>query len=196
MAYTTTALVKAYLGISGNGDDTLIGNLIARAQAVIDASTNRTFEADTNTTRYFAVGVDTDGRYLYLDEDLCSINTVTTNADNASPDTLTQNTDYIVIPRNETPYHTLKILGSSVYTWTYSDDPEMGVEISGKWAYSTTAPDDIVHACTRLTAFLYRQKESNADIDRAITTADGGMILPTRLPADIKQILSRYTKIV
>ena len=37
MAYCTTADVKDYLGISGTGDDTLIGTLVTAAQEVIDS---------------------------------------------------------------------------------------------------------------------------------------------------------------
>lgn len=36
MAYCTAAQVKSYLGITTTGDDTLIGNIIPRAQAFID----------------------------------------------------------------------------------------------------------------------------------------------------------------
>ena len=53
MAYTTAALCKTYMGITTSTDDTLIGTLIVRAQAMVDKYTHRTFEASTNTTNYF-----------------------------------------------------------------------------------------------------------------------------------------------
>jgi len=84
MAYTDAATLKTYLGVSGAGDDTLLTALIARAQSAIDAYTSRTFEASADTTRKFTVGKDTDGRKLYLDEDLSSITAIVTNADDGS----------------------------------------------------------------------------------------------------------------
>ena len=194
MTYTTAAEVKAYLGIEGFGDDTLITNLIARAQSAIDAYTRRTFEASSNTIHYFAVGSDTDDQYLYLDEDLAAIDEVITDADGAAT-TLTLNTDFVTIPRNQTPYHTLKILSSSDYTWDYTDDPEMGVTVSGKWAYSETAPADIVQACIRLAAYYYRQKD--AQVFDVNTIPDAGVITtPQGLPQDVRIMLAPYINIL
>lgn len=47
MALTTTANVKEFLRISGSGDDTLIGNLITRAQAAIETYCDRAFDEAT-----------------------------------------------------------------------------------------------------------------------------------------------------
>ncbi|MGB3988074.1 MAG: hypothetical protein WBK67_00020, partial [Minisyncoccales bacterium] len=60
--------------------------------------------------------------------------------------------------------------------------------------YSATAPLDIQHACVRLTAFLYRQKDNSADIDRPMITGDGVTIMPTNLPADVTRLLDRYKR--
>jgi len=193
MAYTTAALLKTYLGVSGSGDDTLLTALIARAQAAIDNYTGRTFEASADATRKFTVGRDTEGRMLYLDEDLASITTITTNADDGSGGTALASTDYITHPRNTTPYHAIEIVTSSDESWEYTDDPTAGVTISGKWAWSTTAPDDIVHACIRLAAYYYRQKDAGVFDTTAIP--DAGIIqVPQGIPADVKIILNRYRK--
>ena len=193
MAYTTAALVKSYLGITGTGDDTLLGLLIVQAQDAIDDYTQRTFEAASDTTRLYTVGVDTDGRYLYLDEDLCSITTVTTNADASSPTTLTDETDFITIPRNKTPYIALEIMRGSNYTWTYTDDPELGVSIVGKFAYSTSPPANIVHATERLVGYYFRQKDSQVFDVTAIPDA-GVITVPVGIPADVKKILEVYRR--
>lgn len=195
MAYITSANLKTYLGITGSGDDALIAILVANAQKAVDTFCSRTFEASSNATRYFTVGVDTKGRDLFLDEDLAAINTVTTNADAASPTSLTQDTDYIALPRNITPYHTLRMLSSSDYTWDYTDDPEMGIEISGKWAYSETAPADIVQACYRLAGYYYRQKDAQVFDVTAIPDA-GVITVPQGIPADVQRILMPYRKVV
>jgi hypothetical protein len=194
MAYTTTALVKTYLGISTSTDDTLIGTLIVRAQAMVDSYTGRTFEASANSTNYFNAKSDVYGRTLYFSEGLeaATISTVT----NGDSTTLTANTDYVTVPANKTPYYGLTVLESSSKLWTSTSagDNERAISISAKWAYSTSAPDDIAAATIRLTAFLYRQRESNADLDRAVSVGDGMVLLPGRLPADIAAILEPYRR--
>jgi hypothetical protein len=193
MAYTTATLLKTYLGITGASDDTLLTNLISRAQAAIDRYTGRTFEASANTTRKFTVGIDTDGRVLYLDEDLASINAIVTNADGgANADTLTTG-EYVTKPRNRTPYFAIEILASADATWDYTTDPENGITVSGKWAWSASAPDDIVQACIRLAGYFYRQKD--AGVFDVTAMPDAGVIqIPQGIPKDVKMILDVYKK--
>ena len=192
MVYCTKELVKTYLSISGAGDDDFLTALIARAQSAIDRHTGRTFEAAADTTRKFTVGEDTDEGVLYLDEDLCAITTITTDAD-GDADTLTANTDYVTVPRNTTPYYAIQIMGTSDYSWTYTTDPENGITILGRWAWSTAAPDDIVHACIRLAAYYYQQKD--AQVFDTVAIPDAGVItIPAGIPADVKLVLAPYRK--
>ena len=191
MAYTTAALVKSYLGISGSGDDTLIGNLVISAQAMVDAHCGRTFEAAADTTRYIDVVRNRDYRTLYLDKDLCQITTVTTNADRTGGGDVVAAAEYITLPKNSTPYYALRLKSDSDYSWEYTDDSELGVAIVGRWAYSTSAPADVAQACLRLTAFLYRQKD--AQVFDVTAIPDAGIItVPQGFPADVKLMLSPY----
>lgn len=192
MAYTTVPTVKAYLNITETTDDALLTQLITYAQQIIDTYTQRTFESSADATRKFTVGKDTDGLMLYLDEDLASITTVKTDADAASPVTLTTS-EYITHPRNRTPYHALEILRSSSNDWTYTTNPENGIEITGKWAYSTSAPNDIAQACLRLTAWLYRQKDAQVFETTAIPEA-GVITIPQGFPRDVERFLTPYVK--
>ena len=192
MAYCTAAQVKTYLGVSGAGDDTLIGDLITRAQAWIDSYTGRTFEASTNSTRRFTVNEDTDGAWLYFDEDIASITTVTNLADATSTQTISS-TEYVTFPRNQTPYVAIRILDSASKEWDYSADPEMGVTVAGKWAYSTAAPNDIVHGCVRLASYLYRQKDSQ--VFNTTSFPEAGVVeTPGDMPPDIAKILDQYRR--
>ena len=194
MAYTTTALVKTYLGISTSTDDTLIGTLIVRAQAMVDSYTHRTFEASANTTNFFNAKADVYGRTLYFCEGLeaATITTIT----NGDADVIVINTDCVTLPQNKTPIYGLTMLESSTKLWTMTNagDNERAISVLAKWAYSLTAPDDIAAATIRLTAFLYRQRESNADLDRAVSVGDGMVLLPGKLPADIAAILEPYRR--
>lgn len=196
MAYTDASSLKSYLGLTSSGDDTLLGNLISRAQSIIDATTQRTFEASGNTTRYFNPDTDVDHktrRILYLGHnDLCQIATVT-NGDG----TVISASDYVTHPVNYTPYYAIQLKLSSSDVWTYSDAPESAIAISGRWAYSVTAPADIQHATIRLASWLYRQRDSGNGGNDAATIATAGVVIsPAALPSDVQLILQPYKRYV
>ena len=191
MAYCTPSDVRLYLGVDGLGDDELLTALIARAQQVIDTHTHRTYQASSNSTRNFTVGEDNEGATLWFDEDICSITTVTTDADGGA--TVISSTEYVTLPRNETPYYAIRIKASSSNTWTYSTDPEGGITVAGKWGYSTSPPDDIVQACIRYSAYLYRQKD--AQVFDVTAVPDAGVItVPQGIPKDVELLLEPYIK--
>ena len=174
-SYTTTAAVKTYLGISGSGDDTLFGTLGLAAQKIIHAYTGRTFAAAADSTQYLDAVRDVDGLTLRLPADLCAITSVT-NGDGVA----VAAASYICEPRNATPWYALTLLASKGLVWEYTTDPENAITIVGRWAYSTTAGYDIVQAATRLTAWLYRQKDSQvfdvtAQPDMGIITVPQGL---------------------
>ncbi len=191
MGYATLSEIKDYLGISSSADDGLLGDMLERAQGIIEAATGRVFEAASNTTRSFDALADVVGGVLYLDEDLAAVTTITNGDEGAT--TISSN-QYVTEPRNQTPYYAIRLLDSSNLSWQFTDDPEDAISISGKWAYSESAPADIVQATLRLAAFLYRQKESNADVDRTMQLADGSIVLPSGLPRDVLAIIYRYKR--
>lgn len=188
MAYTTTTTVKTYLGISTTTDDGLLATLIATAQQWIDTYTRRTFEASADSTRYFDAQADVYGNELWLSSDLATVGTVT-NGDGAVLGTA----DYVTEPRNTGPYYLLKMRSDSTAAWTYSDHYENSISVTGKWAYSTTAPADIAQAAVRLTAWLYHQKDNYADQDRTFI-AGNTTVLPLNIPTDVRLILDTYRK--
>lgn len=193
MAYCTAAQVKSYLGITTTGDDTLIGNIIPRAQAFIDQYTNRAFEVTSNTSRYYTVGEDTDGAWLHINDEIASISAIVTNADATSGGTTLTTGQYITAPRNFGPYHGIKILSSSNLDWDYTNNAEMGVKLTGKFGYSTGVPSDIEHAAIRMAAYYYRQKDAQVFDVTAIPDA-GVITVPQGLPADVVRILNRYKR--
>ena len=181
--YCSISDVKQLVGVSESGDDALITALIPAAQAAIDLYFLRTFEASANTTRYFDALRDVSGRRLNLDRDLCSINSIT----NGDGTTVTTG-QYTVYPRNETPYYAIQLLASSGINWQYTNDPEGAIAISGKWAYSTTAPASVSYLCTWLAAEMYRMKDNIPVAGAGVAAATS--ILAGDLPADIRILLS------
>lgn len=189
MAYTTAANLKVYLGIADVADDALLTTLIAAAQAFIDAYTGRTFEATADSVRKHDAYRDVKGPVLWLADD-CSAITSITNGDGA---TVAAN-KYVTEPRNSTPIYAVRLLSSAGVGWVAGTDPENAISVTGKWAWSATAPADIVQACTRLAAFMYRQKDNMGEGDRALI-AGGGTVLPVALPSDVKAMLAPYRRL-
>lgn len=186
MAYVTVTELKRYLGIDGDNvaDDALLSDMVQRAQAVIESRTGRTFEAATDTTRHH--GADCiDGYRLWLDGDLVSVTSIV-NGDGAAVAT-----DQVMTqPRNRRPAHALVLASTAGVQW----DADSGdIAVTGRWAYSLTPPADIVQATVRLAAWLYRQKD-NVGADAPMLAGDT-MILPSRLPADVTELLQPYRQV-
>lgn len=191
MAYADTTRLKLYLGVSETTDDTLLGQLLSAAQRVVDDFCRQTFEAATDTTRYFDAVCDVNGPDLILDAPLAAITTVTNGDGNT-----VASTKYVTEPRNSTPWYKLTLKANAGIAWTYTSAPENAISIAGRWAYSTTAPDAIVQTTIRLAAYLYRQRANSSDLDRAIAVGNNAMLLPSELPRDIKTLLASYRRLV
>jgi len=189
MAYVTVAEFKQYTGVSEAVDDALISGLIASAQAAIDNYCHRTFEADEDTTKYFdAVGPHIDGLTLYFDDDLCAITTVTNGDDN-----VVSSSEYTTIPRNGTRFYAIRLLSQSGKTWTFSGEWMDAISITGRWAYSVKAPDDIYQACLRLASFYYREKDSPLT---DVTAIEAGTVIRTPpMPGSVKALLQPYVDV-
>ncbi len=185
MSYASLPNLKDYLGVTTNGDDNLLSDLLTRAEGVIDAYTGRHFEAET-ATKYFDASA-TNGQNLYLyGYDLLTV-TKLTNGDGVE----IASGDYRLFPRNDDPKWIIKL--DEDYSWEF-DDSDSEISVAGTWGYSATAPADITHACIRLAAFLYRQKDTSADLDRPMVTGDGVTIMPSGLPSDVQKLLDRYKR--
>jgi hypothetical protein len=187
MSYASLANLKSYLGIAttATGDDALLADLLTRAEGIIDAYTGRHFEAET-ATKYFTID-DIDGQNLYLwGYDLLSV-TKLTNGDGVE----IASGSYKLFPRNDNPKWIIRLNEDQAWNFTNGDSE---ISVAGTWGYSATAPADITHACIRLAAFLYRQKDTSADIDRPMVTGDGITIMPSGLPADVQKLLDRYKR--
>ena len=191
MAYCGVDELKEYLGVTGTADDAMLLTLLAAAQRTIDSYCARTFEATADTVRTFDSQRDVDGYTLTVDSDLCAITSIV-NGDG----TTISNSHYVTEPRNETPYYAIRLKTSAgkVWTSTVSGDSENAITITGKWAYSTSAPSDIAHVCKRLAAYIYRQKDNAGDLDRAVI-AGNSTILPAQIPSDIRLMLAPYRRL-
>lgn len=191
MAYASLIDIREYLGISETSEDAFLLSIANRATAIIDTVTKRRFRADTDETRYFNAIEDVDGRMLWLASagDLASLTNVVNGDGQAIPPS-----EYLLEPQYFPPFFGIILKSGSTYRWTYEDMPENAISVTGRWAYSVEPPEDITHACIRLSAFLYRQKDTSADLDRPIHTMDGSILMPSSIPSDVSAILQRYAR--
>ena len=197
MVYCTTTQVKDYLrmpDVDDDDNDLFDGVMIPAAQAVIDMATGRTFESGAATAKLFdAVGdVSEDGRTLYLgNEDLAELTSIT-NGDGTSISIGSVVTE----PRRATPFYAIRIKDSAGVVWTYDDDPEDAISITGQWAYSVTAPEDVVHATVRLVAAFYKQRDNAEDIGQPRLNEMGVVVMPLGLPKDVQKYILPYKRLV
>ena len=186
MSYPTIEQVKHYLGIDTSAEDALLTELLMRSVSIIESSTGRTFTAKRDT-RFFGVDRIYGRDLMFWDNDLLEVEELL-NGDGEAIEAKY----FVLLPRNESPKWGVRLKSGA--HWDVPIDGEIAV--TGLWGYSETPPDDIVHATVRLTAFLYRQKDTSADVDRPIVTGDGVTIMPTGLPSDVKALVSKYRKVV
>lgn len=200
---TTSALADAGTAINitdaGTGmhtiklwpsNDTLLQACLDRATLAIDRYTERyTFSATTDETRYYDYD-DVEARTVWLDEDLYSLTSIT-NGDSDSSAIAT--TDVTLLPRNQgPPYHRVLLDESSTSVWDV--DTDYWIQIEGKWGWSATAPDDVVQACVRWAAYIYRQRDAGVFETTAIPEA-GVIQIPEGMPRDVKVLLDSYRKL-
>jgi len=183
MAYCTTAQVKTFLRISSSSDDALIGTLVTQSQAEIDQITRRTFEASSDTMRRHSAVRDVQGARLWLRGELAALTSVTNGDDAALVSFVT------TFPRNtaEGPSVALDLMASSAKAWKpESDGDEWSIQVTGRWAYSTSAPDAIVLAHILLTAYHYRLPSAHDG------SAELGELNPYALKRRAEAILAPY----
>ena len=191
MTYLTVDRLRAYLGVHSDSDDALLQELIAAAVAEVELYAGFSFEAASDTVRTLDYRRNVAGRLLTFDTWLAAApTTVKTDADGAN--LTVPSTDYVLRPTFGAPYWGLELLESSAYSWTYSVDPAKAITVTGRWGYSATPPANVVQVVRRLASFMYRQKGTSSDVDRALVLADGSMALPAGIPKDGQLILDQY----
>lgn len=201
MAYIELEDLKEYRGIDEDNStkDEIMQKCIDRAQGYVDTYCNQSFEdplvASTRLFRVLYEGYmwNSDGpirgRELFLDRPLYTIDSIT----NGNGEIITSDA-YVTDPKNDPPYHTIRLKASSGIRWEYGTDYEDSyVSVTGKWVYSLTPPDNIIQATTRLSDWLFHQRDNANDMDRAISVGNV-MIFPARLPQDIKDFLDPYVR--
>lgn len=160
MAYTTQALVKAYLGIpsSTSSENTAIDNAIAAADAEIDQITGRTFVVPSGATA--KTFIPYDDYTLYVDDVAQLTGLVVkedTSLDGTYDTTLTITTDYVV-NGNSAPYRVIKRVDGDM--WPRDRYGRPTVEVTAFYGYAMAVPDQIKQCSLVIAARLYQRRSS------------------------------------
>jgi len=185
MAYTTTALVKASLGIplAATAEDTAIQAAIDAAEALIDNYTGRTFETVTESRTFLprtasVVDVDdiatTGSLVIKTDED----------QDGSFETTLTVTTDYVIV-KNAAPFRLITNVNRG---WPLSLYGRPTIEITATWGYGTSVPDNIKQAALLMATRLFQRKASPLGF-QAGAISEFGPVRISRTDPDVAALL-------
>ena len=160
MAYTSQALVKAYLGIPSatSSENTAIDNAIAAADAEIDQITGRTFVVPSGATA--KTFIPYDDYTLYVDDVGQLTGLVVkedTNLDGTYDTTLTITTDYVV-NGNNAPYRVIRRVDGDM--WPRDRYGRPTVEVTAFYGYGMAVPDQIKQCSLVIAARLYQRRSS------------------------------------
>lgn len=134
-SYCSLTDLKTYLNVTSSTDDTLLQLMLDAATNRIDSFTGRTFQAASDSTRYFDPSCDIWQGELWLDDDLSYLTSIL-NGDSTNTNITA---DVYTNPRNRTPYYSLGIKTSSTVVWDYTDDTQNAISITGRWAFMERA---------------------------------------------------------
>lgn len=159
--YASVPELKSRLDIDDALDDDKVGRILYGISRAIDTHCKRRFYSTTaDETRYFTA-IYTNKLYP---GDVLSITTLKTDAggDGTFETTWTANTDYYLEPFNATldgqPYTVISKIANGNYSFPRL--VQRGVQIVGKFGYSTTAPENIREACLLMAERLFKRKDA------------------------------------
>lgn len=129
--------VKRAANINGEVQNARVDRIIEAVSRDIERQTRRLFIPRTETLTYrwptYATG---PSDILYLDQDLISVTTLKTRAQNTTPTTIAA-TDYFLEPNNTgPPFDRIEIDSSSTAAFESGDTSQRSIEVIGSWGYS------------------------------------------------------------
>jgi len=157
MAYPTLSQVKAYMGVSGAGDDVPLAQILAGVVKQVESFCGRVFVAAA-ATRTFPVKPPYvyNGLVLNLFADLVAVTTLT----NGDGDVIPAAAYYLHEP-NRVPYYQVRLLPESGYVFQ-SDGAGTAISLAGSWGYSTTCPEDVFLAIMEMCADAHGSRADGA----------------------------------
>lgn len=208
MAYATLEQLKAELNITHTREDVILATKLEDAQAILERAYRRRFEATAEETRYvdYSPVAVKDGRALFVPWDVCRISQIV----NGDGRIITAD-EYVTVPRLRSvsggesllpavaeawPWYAIQLKASTGLVWTYDESPEEAIAITGKFAFSETAPYVVRRATIRLAAWLYHQRDTMTDILAPTASKEGTTLMPSSLPEDVQAFMKGLRRVV
>ena len=137
--YTGLRAVKTAIGINGVEKDLQIGRMIESASRDIDDLTRTYFIPKTETRLYrWPQWQPSRSTILWLDQNLISVSTLQTKAQDTSPITISSS-DYFLEPVNTgPPYDRIEIDLSSTAAFESGDTPQRSISVAGDFGFRST----------------------------------------------------------
>lgn len=134
--YCTRESVKRVGSINGASKDAIIDRLIESQSRRLDLMTRRFFIPRTETRLYRWPPLQRSRSIvLWLDQDLLSVTTLQTKAQDTTPTTISSS-DFFVEPNNlGPPFNRIEIDLSSSAAFESGDTPQRSISVLGSWGY-------------------------------------------------------------
>lgn len=190
--YCTIDEIKSELEITGNDYDDFLEAMCEQATDLIDEYCNRTFNS-TTATRYF----DGADNKLLID-DIVSVTTLKldVDCDGSFEISLTEDTDYNLMPLNTTPKMWIEISSRTDRTYhNFNPGVRKGVQIIGVWGYAATVPRLIRRAAIMQVGQWFKLRESGFTGVSGSPEFGGVTMVKKGLDPNIRLILSKFKRV-
>lgn len=124
---------RDYIGSDTNTEDDKLASMLLQASAWVESYTDRKFMPFVATRTY---DDPADAYLLYLDEDLLSVTTLTTENG-----TVTISSNYRLVEQNLPPYWAIELTDNTSNSFTSSTDAQNSTSVTGVWGYHQTTYD-------------------------------------------------------
>lgn len=209
MAYATLDELRDRLRIPPNDatkDEWLQVLLDAATTAVEQLAGGRRFAVDEDETRLIDFSPENVmGHILRLPGDMHAIYQVV-NGDGV----VVSPSEFVTLPRlasvvggvviaptstisTARPFYEIHLKSGSGKRWTYVNDWEGAISVTGKWGYSATPPGPIRVATLDLAMHLYKIPDT---IERPIVSPDGELLTPGAIPDHVVGYVMKFARVV
>ena len=181
--YATLVDLKARLGITGTGNDTVLEQVIEAASRQVDGWCGRAF-ASGNGTRVLTAD---NANLLILPDDLHEITEFATDRD----DDFLYETIWPVNELSLMPYPGPYSIIRPRHGYSFPTQPH-AIQVTGSWGYGANIPAAIREATLLQAARLY--KRADAPFGIAGSADHGQLETISRVDPDVKELLAPYTR--
>jgi hypothetical protein len=155
MGYGTTAGLKLRISAAASADDTVLGEMLLSASALVDELSGHSWPTGSVTGKFYAIDapLSEDWRTLFLRGCITTLTTLT-NGDGV----VISLGNTILWPDRDVNKGAIILTQASGYTFNFGASEDAAIQVAGTWA----VPYFVTEAAYLLAEALYRRGEENA----------------------------------